>query len=69
MVVGILIVLMLMVVAAVSRGGHSRNSLLRSRLHVFRGRLTPAIGEFVWDKSKEFILVACRCSSCSARSC
>ena len=22
------------------------------------GRLTPAIGEFVWDKSKEFILVA-----------
>ena len=24
----------------------------------FRGRLTPAIGEFTWDKSKEFILVA-----------
>ena len=24
----------------------------------FRGRLTPAIGEFTWEKSKEFILVA-----------
>ena len=32
-------------------------SLLLDELF-FRGRLTPAIGEFTWEKSKEFILVA-----------
>ena len=33
------------------------------------GRLTLGIGEIVWDKSKEFILVAVQCLSCLERLC
>ena len=69
MVVGILVALMLLVVAAVPVAAILGILSFGLDSMYFGGRLTPAIGEFVWDKSKEFILSRCRCSSCSARSC
>ena len=58
MVVGILVALMLLVVAAVPVAAILGILSFGLDSMYFGGRLTPAIGEFVWDKSKEFILVA-----------
>ena len=58
MVMGILVALMLLVVAAVPVAAILGILSFGLDSIYFGGRLTPAIGEFVWDKSKEFILVA-----------